>query len=100
MIENEENSFSIDSNRSITKKKNYKLECELSSDLASKSHMTIMNKNIENNDEFISNIILANNKNNEIKAPKIIKDLSPVYKSSEPFSLRLIVQGDNLIIEW
>jgi hypothetical protein len=32
--------------------------------------------------------------------PKIIRDLNLEYNSSEPFNLRLIVQGENLNIEW
>lgn len=99
--ENEENSFSKDFNRSITKNKMYKLDYERSSFTELNSHMTMFDRNDTNTD-------ITNGKTNDLfsdfllncKAPKLIKDLNSEYKSNEPFCIRLIVQGDSLNIEW
>ena len=98
ITESEENSYS-DLNRSITINKNLNnldFECSFA-DLALRSHMN-PNHDINGGDHLLSNFLPK--ESNSIRMPKIIRNLNSEYNSSEPFSLRLIVQGENLSIEW
>lgn len=88
ILDSEENLYSSDLNRSIKLDKNLNNLERSFSDLSLKSNLNG------------SNLVLSNLLMIDQKAPKIIRDLNSDYKSSEPFSLRLIVQGDNLKIEW
>ena len=96
--ENEEKSFS-DLNRSITINNLNKLsDLELENsftDLKLRSHMNI-NNDINGGNHLLPKI----SPKDTLRTPKIIRDLNSEYKSREPFSLRLIVQGENLNIEW
>ena len=89
ITESEENSYS-DLTRSITINKNLnKLDL---TDLTLRSHT----KNTNGSNHLLPNI----SPKDSGQMPKIIRDLNLEYNSSEPFNLRLIVQGENLNIEW
>ena len=89
ILDSEENLYSSDLNRSIKLDKSLNNLERSFSDLSLKS-------NLNGSNLVLSNLLMIDNQ----KAPKIIRDLNSDYKNSEPFSLRLIVQGDNLKIEW